>query len=292
MVALNKTYQKTLTPDRSAKDSGLRYYSPDGVSRWLSRDPIGENGGINVYGFVGNAPVLRSDKLGLWGPDTHLTRTRQWAGDLGYAESGRDLVAYSCNDVDSGTTSPIYGDQSYHFDRPFGGPDSRLKHRDDHLSWAKKHCTWSSTTHLDAPGTAGRQLGFALHPTQDYVAHGDYGKFISGFITVPHNYFGPTSPDAQGVSPTKLPDMWGLDAKNSADGRPAGSAVWPEYHTWIIWGGGVNTMQAEYETGDKRKHLTESMSKSVLQKFIDHVRAHARPCGRCRRYFLNPDDPA
>ncbi len=65
MVVLNKTYRKTLTPDRSAKDSGHRFYSPDGVSRWLSRDPIGENGGINVYGFVGNRPSCVIDFLGL-----------------------------------------------------------------------------------------------------------------------------------------------------------------------------------------------------------------------------------
>jgi hypothetical protein len=43
MVALNKTYRETLTPDRSAKDSGLRFYSAE-ISRWLNRDPIGERG--------------------------------------------------------------------------------------------------------------------------------------------------------------------------------------------------------------------------------------------------------
>ena len=41
-----------------------RYYNPtDG--KWLSRDPIGENGGWNIYGFVGNNSVINSDKLGL-----------------------------------------------------------------------------------------------------------------------------------------------------------------------------------------------------------------------------------
>jgi uncharacterized protein RhaS with RHS repeats len=33
--------------------------------RWLSRDPIGENGGANLYSFVGNNPVERVDPLGL-----------------------------------------------------------------------------------------------------------------------------------------------------------------------------------------------------------------------------------
>jgi RHS repeat-associated protein len=45
-------------------DYGLRFYDPD-TGRWTSRDPIGENGGINVYGFVGNAPIGAVDALGL-----------------------------------------------------------------------------------------------------------------------------------------------------------------------------------------------------------------------------------
>jgi len=43
---------------------GFRYYDPE-EGRWLSRDPIGENGGWNVYGFVGNNGVVRIDRLGL-----------------------------------------------------------------------------------------------------------------------------------------------------------------------------------------------------------------------------------
>ena len=33
--------------------------------RWLTRDPIGEAGGINLYGFVGNNPIGRIDPFGL-----------------------------------------------------------------------------------------------------------------------------------------------------------------------------------------------------------------------------------
>jgi RHS repeat-associated protein len=43
---------------------GYRYYSPE-AGRWLSRDPIGEGGGIGLYGFVGNNPISFVDLLGL-----------------------------------------------------------------------------------------------------------------------------------------------------------------------------------------------------------------------------------
>ena len=39
------------------------------MGRWLSRDPIEEDGGINLYGYVGNNPTNAADPLGLigWG---------------------------------------------------------------------------------------------------------------------------------------------------------------------------------------------------------------------------------
>ena len=41
-----------------------RAYDPV-TGRWLSRDPIGEAGGINLYGYVGNDPIGLVDPLGL-----------------------------------------------------------------------------------------------------------------------------------------------------------------------------------------------------------------------------------
>lgn len=43
---------------------GYRYYSPQ-IGRGLSRDPIGEEGGVNLYNFVGNDPVGKFDLLGM-----------------------------------------------------------------------------------------------------------------------------------------------------------------------------------------------------------------------------------
>lgn len=41
-----------------------RPYNPR-VGRWLSRDPIGEEGGLNLFGYVEGSPVKNTDPLGL-----------------------------------------------------------------------------------------------------------------------------------------------------------------------------------------------------------------------------------
>jgi RHS repeat-associated protein len=46
---------------------GYRWYDPV-TGRWPSRDPIEEDGGVNLYGFVGNDGVVRWDYLGWYGP--------------------------------------------------------------------------------------------------------------------------------------------------------------------------------------------------------------------------------
>jgi RHS repeat-associated protein len=42
---------------------GYRYYDPS-TGRWLSRDPIQEKGGVNLYGFITNNGLDRQDYLG------------------------------------------------------------------------------------------------------------------------------------------------------------------------------------------------------------------------------------
>ena len=42
---------------------GYRFYHPI-LMRWLNRDPIGENGGVNLYGFCRNSSICFSDTLG------------------------------------------------------------------------------------------------------------------------------------------------------------------------------------------------------------------------------------
>jgi RHS repeat-associated protein len=44
---------------------GYRFYSA-GLGRWTNRDPIGEEGGINLYGFVENRSLGSIDYMGLY----------------------------------------------------------------------------------------------------------------------------------------------------------------------------------------------------------------------------------
>jgi RHS repeat-associated protein len=43
----------------------LRFYNPE-TGRWINRDPIEEEGGVNLYAFVRNNGVNWWDMLGLW----------------------------------------------------------------------------------------------------------------------------------------------------------------------------------------------------------------------------------
>jgi len=43
---------------------GYRFYDSKN-GRWINRDPIGERGGVNLYGFIGNDPTGKLDILGL-----------------------------------------------------------------------------------------------------------------------------------------------------------------------------------------------------------------------------------
>ncbi len=53
---------------------GYRYYDPQ-HGRWISRDPLEEEGGVNLYGFIQNNGVKFIDVNGLWGWDGDYIET-------------------------------------------------------------------------------------------------------------------------------------------------------------------------------------------------------------------------
>ncbi len=74
------------------------------AARWLSRDPIGEDGGVNLYGYVGNDPVNLTDPLGLW----YLTNPATWGvGDYEGFNGGWDN--YRAADFEQGAYAGLDG---------------------------------------------------------------------------------------------------------------------------------------------------------------------------------------
>ena len=53
---------------------GYRFFSPE-LSRWVNRDPIEEDGGLNGFGFSENDPLNLYDKLGLFGAGKQYAKT-------------------------------------------------------------------------------------------------------------------------------------------------------------------------------------------------------------------------
>jgi RHS repeat-associated protein len=72
-----------------------RFYDPS-LQRWLNRDPLEEDGGVNLYGFVENDPVNHTDAFGL--ADNSLDGTACQPGEVGKfakdaADEGRQYIA-------------------------------------------------------------------------------------------------------------------------------------------------------------------------------------------------------
>ncbi len=68
-----------------------RYYLPT-LGRWLTRDPIGYQGGINLYEFVQSSPVGNVDGAGMsggWVPETDI------GGDTYWVDNNTGAISYS-----------------------------------------------------------------------------------------------------------------------------------------------------------------------------------------------------
>ena len=56
---------KYFDPETGFYYYGYRFYSPE-LMRWITRDLIGEDGGVNLYAMCGNDSVSFFDALGMW----------------------------------------------------------------------------------------------------------------------------------------------------------------------------------------------------------------------------------
>ena len=81
---------------------GYRYLDA-GTGRWVSRDPIEESGGVNLYGFVGNDGIGRLDALGLIAFEDLLSELQTITQPKQLFERFRDLEYASAQKVNGRT---------------------------------------------------------------------------------------------------------------------------------------------------------------------------------------------
>ena len=179
-------------------DSGLmhyraRWYDPQ-HGRFVSEDPIGLNGGINVYLYVGNNPTNRVDPTGLYEIDVHYYLTYFIASKF------RCLTSFEARliaDADQSTD-----------ENPDTAPGSgvtesqRLKNMNYHALHSGAH-----QTHLDGLRNAAMNgnnyvgLGRYLHYLQDTYSHRGYTHSSYGHLVGSHKV------DKTATDPGKAADM-------------------------------------------------------------------------------------
>lgn len=148
---------------------GYRYYEAR-TGRWLSRDPIEEDGGPNLYTFVSNNPVNSFDARGLYELDVHYYLTYFLAKKVGcFSNAMAQKLAFYTQEVDDDTkTWPAYG----------GTPEQRFKnevyhalHPNDQQPYLDYH-----RNNAMAYGERGnlRYIGQYLHYLQDTYSHAGF----------------------------------------------------------------------------------------------------------------------
>jgi len=131
---------------------GARYYAPD-VGRFITQDPIGYAGGMNLYGYSDSTPSGGVDPSGLFHADTeHGPWSHDAARAAGFNDSFADAVR----------------EEAIAVDRPDIWTLGALPHFGDYDKYADEKMCQA----LKDPFLAGYYLGQGLHALQDKWGHG------------------------------------------------------------------------------------------------------------------------
>ncbi|MBQ6340467.1 MAG: DUF2778 domain-containing protein, partial [Kiritimatiellae bacterium] len=178
---------------------GRRFYSPE-LKRWITRDPIGEEGGVNLYAMCGNNATELFDKLGMF-PSAARQCSKNGVvisfvfdgmtlsgGDFSSrAASGRPQKISSPSTTITDKFGRIIGIRStfgYEFD--YSKERQKIKNVGPtpegtyYILVNEKRTKWNSVrTHVLRHAGWG-DFGWSLHPEPNTVTYGRSGFFIHG----------------------------------------------------------------------------------------------------------------
>ena len=171
---------------------GLIYYNYRHLNprdgRWISRDPIMEQGGWNLFAFVGNRAYYQYDKLGLWLARRHRRLTRRSLSSykfqidingksisLPIKKELLEIIVEANVDTDSGEMGK---NQAYHYCTGLDSNETFETAKRNYISTlaieSKKFYDTISKQmiSLEDCKDALKTLGHLNHMWQDYYAHG------------------------------------------------------------------------------------------------------------------------
>ena len=272
------------------------------AGRFVQQDPLGvqptgskENpfyqllqymDGLSSYKYGKANPTSASDASGLWGADIHATRTAQLALFRTFMRP-RHAATVGAHDlaVDS-IHSPITtdrGELGWHFDtegitelNPTWGPtDSRFIHAEEELQAGIDACLNHGPNIDDTVAAALERLGYALHPVQDWYAHGTWKPWPTFWHWYPWHPAGSDNP--------------ALDFDPRVGGIPvpvpgAGPVTDGILRDWDLYNGPPSWWSWDwFHPGMRRIDGTVERTTLYLQRFRNGVRD--TPCF-CRIYMF------
>ncbi|WCJ58365.1 M35 family metallo-endopeptidase [Fontisphaera persica] len=196
---------------------GHRYYSPT-AGRWLSRDPMGERGGVNLYGYCHQNPVNVFDALGLFA-DFSLCNDKEKAALIKAEATLKANLLVTITTLSNYAVSKLVG-SSPSFAARYAS-DSGF--RSDYHSW---YANISSVLHAVASGMAANKYEaececFCLGDTMAYTR--PWSPYDSDIHFCPK--FFKASPDSQvDILLHELSHLYG----GTDDPAPRGN-FWPKW---------------------------------------------------------------
>jgi uncharacterized protein RhaS with RHS repeats len=159
-----------------------RYLHPT-LGRWLSRDPIGEAGGVNAYAYVSNNTPNNVDLLGLWTGGDHKRLTELSLKDPDVTKAlgkcAKEVLQWLQHWNLQQDEGDAFKENRRHFnrniDKPTGSTAAQLiKDFTSYLGEESKR--YNKALEEEKPGIAEckkalESLGRLTHSWQDYYAH-------------------------------------------------------------------------------------------------------------------------